>query len=109
VRSHGGGTIAVASQSGAAQQVTITGAKIAGLGGFSGRESQVSLAWLADAVQSGKIRWVLTDGASGLPADGRTGADDVLAVARRVGTRVASVSGLYDLQGKAGALRAAAS
>ncbi len=37
------------------------GRLMAALGGFSGRESQVSLDWLADAVESGQVRWVLTD------------------------------------------------
>jgi 4-amino-4-deoxy-L-arabinose transferase-like glycosyltransferase len=108
VRSHGGGTLAISSQSGAAQLVS-SGADMAALGGFSGRESQVTATWLADAVASGKIRWVLTDSSGGLPSDGRTGADDVLALASRVGTRASTVGGLYDLQGKAAALRAAAS
>jgi hypothetical protein len=106
---HGGGTIAVSSQSGAASELISSGARIAALGGFSGRESSVSVAWLADAVESGQVRWVLTDAGGGLPADSRTGADDVLALAKRVGRRVGAVSGLYDLQGRAAALRAAAS
>jgi 4-amino-4-deoxy-L-arabinose transferase-like glycosyltransferase len=108
VQHHGGGTIAVASQTGAAGELISSGAPVAGIGGFSGRESQVSVAWLADAVQSGKIRWLLTTGGGGLRFDGRTGADDVMAVAQKVGTKVSGVSGLYDLQGKAAALRAAA-
>jgi len=44
-----------------------------------------------------------------MPRDGRIGASEVMAVAARVGDPVSSVSGLYDLQGKAEALRAAAS
>src|SRR5215218_10220225 len=60
-RAHGGGTIAVASQSGAGAQV-IDGAEVAAIGGFSGNESEVSAAWLADAVAQGKVRWVLTSG-----------------------------------------------
>jgi hypothetical protein len=105
---HGGGTVAVASQTGAAGELISSGAKVAALGGFSGRESQVSVSWLADAVASGKVRYVLTSDSGGLRFDGRTGADDVMAVAQQVGTNVSSVSGLYDLQGKADALRAAA-
>jgi 4-amino-4-deoxy-L-arabinose transferase-like glycosyltransferase len=106
---HGGGTIAVDSQTGASGELISAGAPVAALGGFSGRESQVSIAWLADAVQSGQIRWVLTSGGGGLPFDGRIGANDVMAAAQRVGTPVKAVSGLYDLQGKAAALRAASS
>jgi hypothetical protein len=110
VKSHGGGTIAVSSQSGAAGELISSGADVAAIGGFSGRESQVSVQWLADAVADGRIRWVLTDGNGGaMPQDGRVGAGEVMAVAARIGDPVSSVSGLYDLQGKADALRAATS
>jgi 4-amino-4-deoxy-L-arabinose transferase-like glycosyltransferase len=107
-KAHGGGTIAVSSQSGAAGQLIADGADIAAIGGFSGRESQVSVDWLADAVEQGRIRWVLTEGANGLQQDGRVGATEVMAVAAQVGDPVSSVSGLVDLQGTADALRAAA-
>ena len=65
VRRNGGGTLAVSSQSGAASQLIRSGSEVAAIGGFSGRESQVSIEWLADAVRDGRIRWVLTDGGSG--------------------------------------------
>ncbi|TML93087.1 MAG: glycosyltransferase family 39 protein, partial [Actinobacteria bacterium] len=58
VKAHGGGTIAVSSQTGAAGTIITSDADVAGIGGFSGRESQVSLSWLADAVEAGRIRWV---------------------------------------------------
>jgi 4-amino-4-deoxy-L-arabinose transferase-like glycosyltransferase len=103
-QAHGGGTIAVASQTGAAGVIISSGANVAGIGGFSGRESQVSIAWLANAVASGQIRYVLTSGGGGLPNDGRTGADDVLSAVEAVGKPVTSVSGLYDLQGLASQL-----
>jgi 4-amino-4-deoxy-L-arabinose transferase-like glycosyltransferase len=107
-RRHGGGTLAVSSQSGAASQVIASGRDVAALGGFSGRESQVSVSWLADAVADGRIRWVLTDGSGdGLPQDGRVGARDVMAAAAQVGTAT-SVDGLYDLSGHAQDLRALA-
>ena len=102
---NGGGAIAVASQSGAAGSLITSGADVVAIGGFSGRESQVTTEWLADAVESGQIRYVLTSGGSGLPNDGRTGADDVMAAVEAVGTPVSSVDGLYDLQGLADALR----
>ena len=109
VKAHGGGTIAVSSQTGAAGTIITSDADVAGIGGFSGRESQVSLSWLADAVEAGRIRWVVTDGSAGfMPRDGRIGATDVMSAARKAGTRVSSVSGLYDLRGKAAALRALA-
>jgi 4-amino-4-deoxy-L-arabinose transferase-like glycosyltransferase len=101
---NGGGAVAVASQSGAASSVITSGANVVAIGGFSGRESQVTTDWLADAVESGQIRYVLTTGGTGLPNDGRTGADDVLAAVEAVG-KTTSVDGLYDLQGLADALR----
>jgi 4-amino-4-deoxy-L-arabinose transferase-like glycosyltransferase len=103
---HGGGAVAVASQSGAASSLISSGADVVAIGGFSGRESQVTTEWLADAVESGQIRYVLTSGAGGLPNDGRTGADDVMAAVEAVGKQVSAVGGLYDLQGLADALRA---
>jgi 4-amino-4-deoxy-L-arabinose transferase-like glycosyltransferase len=108
-KANGGGTIAVSSQSGAASSMIADGADVAALGGFSGRESQVSTEWLADAVESGKIRYVLASSDSGGMQDSRTGASDVLAAAAEAGTAVDSIDGLYDLQGKADALRALAS
>ena len=107
-KAHGGGTVAVSSQNGAASTLITTGANVVAIGGFSGRESQVSVAWLADAVRAGKIRFVLTDGGSGMPNDSRVGSSQVMAVVAQVGRKVSSVSGLYDLRGKADALDAAA-
>ena len=106
-RAHGGGTIAVASQSGAGAQV-IDGAEVAAIGGFSGNESEVSVQWLADAVASGKIRWVLTSGGAGFD-DGRTGSRSVMTAVQNTCNPVDSVSGLYDCQGEEAALAATAS
>ncbi len=50
IEANGGGTLAVSSQSTAATAVLETGADVAALGGFSGRESEVDAAWLAEAV-----------------------------------------------------------
>jgi 4-amino-4-deoxy-L-arabinose transferase-like glycosyltransferase len=107
-QAHGGGTVAVSSQSGAAsQRITSGDGDVVAIGGFSGRESQVTVDWLADAVADGRIRYVLTDGTTGgLPQDDRIGASEVMAAVEQVGTPVSSVSGLYDLQGLANALRA---
>jgi hypothetical protein len=70
VTRHGGGTIAVASQSSAASAIIAQHASIAGIGGFSGRESTVSVGWLAQEIRAGHVRWVLADqgGLSGGPA-----------------------------------------
>jgi 4-amino-4-deoxy-L-arabinose transferase-like glycosyltransferase len=102
-KAHGGGTVAVSSQNGAASTLISTGANVAAVGGFSGRESQVSVSWLADAVADGRIRWVLTDSAGGMPNDGRVGSTVVMAAVQQVGKKT-SVSGLYDLQGTSTAL-----
>ncbi|HLH14765.1 MAG TPA: glycosyltransferase family 39 protein [Solirubrobacteraceae bacterium] len=70
VRQHGGGTIAVSSQSNAASAI-LRGYDVVGIGGFSGRESDVSVSWLAQEVRAGQIRWVLDDeGAGGAAATG---------------------------------------
>ena len=105
-RANGGGTIAVSSQSGAGTQV-IDGAEVAAIGGFSGNESQVSVQWLADAVASGKIRWVLTsgDGRGGF-SDGRTGSRSVMSAVQAACNPVDPVDGLYDCQGEEAALAA---
>jgi 4-amino-4-deoxy-L-arabinose transferase-like glycosyltransferase len=107
-QAHGGGTVAVSSQSGAASSLITSGDEdLVAIGGFSGRESQVTVDWLADAVADGRIRYVLTDGTTGgLPQDDRIGASEVMAAVEQIGTPVSSVSGLYDLQGLENALRA---
>ncbi len=123
VSQHGGGTIAVASQSNAASSILTKNANVAGIGGFSGRESDVSISWLAEEVRAGKIRWVIDEQASsgtahGLPGDTRTGAKTAMkAVAKACAavTLPSSTSGsgasstsssttLYDCQGRASAL-----
>jgi 4-amino-4-deoxy-L-arabinose transferase-like glycosyltransferase len=172
VKAHGGGTIAVSSQSSAAGAIISDGADVAGIGGFSGRESDVSMSWLAEMVREGKIRWVLDEegstgsaalpgatsatgsaaggsGSSGFgglfgagvgtgssgagsssgfprsfgggrPGDGREGSRKAMAAAAKACTRVtlggsegsesgSSTAALYDCQGRAAALKAAAS
>ena len=125
MREHGGGTIAVSSQSSAASSIIRHGASVAGIGGFSGRESDVSASWLAAEVSSGKIRWVLVEksaaGSGGgggfgarMPGDSRTGARTAMAAAAKVCTKATlstNASGtagtLYDCQGHAAALASA--
>jgi 4-amino-4-deoxy-L-arabinose transferase-like glycosyltransferase len=106
-KANGGGTVVVSGQMGAANAILQSGAKIAGVGGFSGRESEVTISWFADRVASGKIRWVVTS--SGGLQDSRTGSNTVMGAVSSTCTAVSSVSGLYDCQGKANALRSAAS
>ena len=121
VDQHGGGTIAVSSQSNAASSILTQNANVAGIGGFSGRESEVSISWLAAAVRAGKIRWVLDEQGSsgparGLPGDTRTGAKTAMKAVAKACVAVtlpSSTSGsgtsssaatLYDCQGRASAL-----
>jgi 4-amino-4-deoxy-L-arabinose transferase-like glycosyltransferase len=101
-RAHGGGTIGVSSQSGAASAIIDSDADVAGIGGFSGRESEVSVAWLQQAVADGKIRYVLVDGSAGMgPQDGRTGASAVMQWVQEHGEQVTD-GGLYDLSNLSG-------
>ena len=107
-KANGGGTVVVSSQSGASQSIIQSGADVAAIGGFSGRETVVTTEWLADAVEDGRIRWIIASTTSGgMGQDGRTGATDAMAIAAEVG-KATSVDGLYDLQGTADAIRAAA-
>jgi hypothetical protein len=109
ISSHGGGNLAVSSQSTAASAIVAGHTNVVGLGGFSGRESEVTTAWLAQQVRDGHIRWVLADsGGFGMGNDGRVGASAVMAAVQQVGKAV-TVNGttVYDLSGQAGALAAA--
>ena len=116
VEQHGGGTIGVESQSTAAAAILSSDANVAGLGGFSGLESTVSVSWLAHEVQAGKLRWVLVDDGSqggGLPGDTRTGSEaafDVVAKTCRAVTLSTSTGTvtMYDCQGYGAALLQAA-
>jgi 4-amino-4-deoxy-L-arabinose transferase-like glycosyltransferase len=62
---HGGGTIAVDSQSGASAAIIEEGAEVAGIGGFSGKESSVSAAWLEERIADGDITWIYTSSLGG--------------------------------------------
>jgi hypothetical protein len=90
-------------------------ANVAGLGGFSGRESSVTATWLAAEVRAGHLRWVLVDQGQGarLPGDTRTGSQAALSVVAKVcravtfttsgGTRVT----MYDCLGRGAAILSA--
>lgn len=118
VAGHGGGTIAVSSQSSAASAIIASNANVAGIGGFSGRESDVSVAWLAREVSTGKIRWVVGEASGGaggfggrLPGDTRTGSKTAMsaveAACKKVtlsGSSASTAGTLYDCQGRAAAL-----
>jgi 4-amino-4-deoxy-L-arabinose transferase-like glycosyltransferase len=109
---HGGGTIGVASQSTAAPAILTLKANVAGLGGFSGRESSVTVSWLAAEVRTGRLRWVITTGqGGGAPGDTRTGSSSAMTAVTRVCRAVplsSSAAGgtqtMYDCAGRASAL-----
>jgi 4-amino-4-deoxy-L-arabinose transferase-like glycosyltransferase len=108
VKQHGGGTIAVASQSNAASSIVEGNTNVAGIGGFSGRESDVSVSWLAQEVRSGKIRWVLYEQSSsgpggGLRGDTRVGARTAMAAVARACEAVTLSSGSAGTSSAAGA------
>jgi hypothetical protein len=122
VKAHGGGTIGVESQSSAAAAIVSSHADIAGLGGFSGRESSVSVKWLADEIAAGRLRWVLAGSTGGMAfpgagsgtfrvpgGDTRTGSQTAFnAVAATCPATTVSGVKLYDCQGQASSLLHAA-
>ena len=83
--------------------------------GFSGRESSVSVAWIASEVRSGRLRWLLAEGqqSARLAGDTRSGSASAISTAESAGRRVTfTVNGttvtMYDLRGRAAAILAAA-
>jgi 4-amino-4-deoxy-L-arabinose transferase-like glycosyltransferase len=112
--SHGGGTVGVESQSSAASAILSENADVAGLGGFSGRESSVTAAWIATEVRAGRLRWIVVDSAQTqrLPGDTRRGSESAFAAVRRACRAVSIPSGgtrvtLYDCLGRADAVASA--
>ena len=110
---HGGGTIGVESQSTAATAILSSNANVAGLGGFSGRESSVTAKWIAIEVREGRLRWIVTTGGQGFagaPGDTRTGSEAAFDVVAKTCKAVTTSSGatMYDCQGRAAAILAAA-
>jgi 4-amino-4-deoxy-L-arabinose transferase-like glycosyltransferase len=82
---NGGGTIAIDSQSGASAAIIEEGAEVAGIGGFSGKESSVSAAWLEERIAVGDIAWIYTSGLGsssggfgGKGGDTRTGSESAI-------------------------------
>ncbi|MFN8218110.1 MAG: glycosyltransferase family 39 protein, partial [Solirubrobacterales bacterium] len=71
--SHGGGTVAVQSQSEAAASIIESGADVAGIGGFSGKETSVSAEWLEERIEDGQVRWILSAGSGAGASRGALG------------------------------------
>ena len=105
ISAHGGGTLAVSSQSNAACAIIADNSKVAGIGGFTGAESDPSIAWLAEEVASRHIRWVLANaGLAGFGLGGRPGATAALNAAARACVSVKAFPSLYDCAGRASEL-----
>jgi 4-amino-4-deoxy-L-arabinose transferase-like glycosyltransferase len=111
VKQHSGGTIAVSSESSAATAIIASDARVAGIGGFSGRESDVSAAWLAQKVRSGSIRWVLGEqtqrSGPGLPGDTRAGSKAAMAAVAKACRKVTLSSSTSTSMGTTGTAGAA--
>ncbi len=114
---HGGGTVAVSSQTSAENAIIDDGSKVAGIGGFSGNESEVSASWLAQEIRSGKIRWVLDASSSGVGAGfgggisgGRVGSRDAMDWISEACRKATTIDGsvLYDCSGRAARILAVA-
>ena len=110
-KAHGGGTIGVESQSTASAAILNSDADVAGLGGFSGRESTVTASWLASEVSSGHLRWVLVEGNGGmrLPGDTRSGSQSAFGAVQQACRAVtlntgSSTATMYDCSGRASAI-----
>ncbi len=116
VSQHGGGEIGVSSQSTAATAILDGYTNVAGLGGFSGRESSVTASWIAMEVREGRLRWVIDDGSTqggGLPGDSRTGSQAAINVVAKTCRAVTLSSNgtngqMYDCLGRASAILQAA-
>lgn len=111
IEENGGGNLAVSSQSSAGSEILnqaeSSDVEIVAIGGFSGRESEVTAEWLAGRIESGDIRWVQTSdsgGPGGSPADGRTGSTTVMEIVEGACEPVDGEEDLYDCAGKAGSL-----
>jgi len=111
ISSHGGGELAVYSQSAAAIGV-IYGYPVLGLGGFSGEDTELTPSWLAHLVTTRKVRWVDVWGSRGPFAPGLIGAKIVMTAVEKTcslssyapASRVYDKT-LYDCQGHAAQLQ----
>jgi 4-amino-4-deoxy-L-arabinose transferase-like glycosyltransferase len=105
-RAHGGGTVAVESQSTAAEAILAGHTNVAGIGGFSGLESSVTAKWITQEVKEGRLKYILGGSAeeSTAPTDGRTGSAAAIAAVER-GAKKLTVTydgqtfTLYELKG----------
>ena len=62
---------------------------MAGIGGFSGEESSVSLAWIQMEVRQGRLTYILSETTrSGGFSGGRTGSAKAIAAAEKTATKL---------------------
>jgi 4-amino-4-deoxy-L-arabinose transferase-like glycosyltransferase len=95
----------VTSEQEAAQSV-IAGEPVASMGGFTGRETVLTNAYLAKLVRSGEARYFLLGG-TGFGGGRGGGSNAAIQTIESTCTQVSSVSGLYDCAGRADAIAAA--
>ncbi len=105
-QAHGGGTVAVESQSTAAAAILAGHTNVAGIGGFSGLESSVTAKWITQEVKEGRLKYILGGSAndSTAPTDGRTGSAAAIAAAERTAKKLTvtydgQTFTLYELKG----------
>jgi len=105
-QAHGGGTVAVESQSTAADAILAGHTNVAGIGGFSGLESSVTAKWIKQEVKEGRLKYILGGSAeeSTAPSDGRTGSSAAIAAAEQTAKKLTvTYDGqsftLYELKG----------
>jgi 4-amino-4-deoxy-L-arabinose transferase-like glycosyltransferase len=105
-QAHGGGTVAVESQSTAATAILAGHANVAGIGGFSGLESSVTAKWIRQEVSEGRLKYILggTSDESTAPSDGRTGSAAAIVAAERSAKKInvtydGQTFTLYELKG----------
>ena len=104
-QTHGGGTVAVESQSTAAEAILAGHTNVAGIGGFSGLESSVTANWIKQEVSEGRLKYILggSDQATA-PSDGRTGSAAAIAAVERTARKLTvtydgQTFTLYELRG----------
>jgi 4-amino-4-deoxy-L-arabinose transferase-like glycosyltransferase len=101
---HGGGTVAVESQATAATAILAGHDNVAGIGGFSGVESSVTLQWIQMEVREGRLTYILSQSDSTRGnSDGRTGSEKAIAAAEKTATKLTvtydgSTFTLYELK-----------
>lgn len=110
VKAHGATSrfaLVVQSEQEAAPYV-IAGESVSSMGGFTGRETVLTPAYLSSLVAGGEARYFLLGTGGGMgPGGGLGRGNAAISTVESTCTQVAAVSGLYDCAGKAAALASA--